>query len=150
MTDADGRILRQHSMSRPRSASFTILVIDDNTGILEMATELLMSDGHRALSASGGEDGLGMVRAICPDLILLDYHMPGMDGLGVVERLKADAATRRIPVVALTSGTGDEANALIRAGCIGFIPKPFEPAEFLQIVRQILSATVGRHQRPGR
>jgi len=52
-------------------------------------------------------------------------------------------------VVALTSGTGDQANALIRAGCIGFIPKPFEPAEFLQIVDEILNATVGRSQRAG-
>jgi CheY-like chemotaxis protein len=135
--------------TRKYSMPFTILVIDDDPLILEMATELLAEKGHRALSALGGSEGLTQARAERPDLILLDYHMPRIDGLAVVQRLKADAVTRRIPVVALTSGTGDQANALIRAGCIGFIPKPFEPAEFLQIVDEILNATVGRSQRAG-
>ena len=136
--------------TRKYSMPFTILVIDDDPLILEMATELLAEKGHRALSALGGSEGLTQARAERPDLILLDYHMPRIDGLAVVQRLKADAVTRRIPVVALTSGTGDQANALIRAGCIGFIPKPFEPAEFLQIVSEILDATAGRRQHPGR
>ncbi len=135
--------------TRKYSMPFTILVIDDDPLILEMATELLAEKGHRALSALGGSEGLTQARAERPDLILLDYHMPRIDGLAVVQRLKADAVTRRIPVVALTSGTGDQANALIRAGCIGVIPKPFEPAEFLQIVDEILNATVGRSQRAG-
>jgi CheY-like chemotaxis protein len=135
--------------TRKYSMPFTILVIDDDPLILEVATELLAEKGHRALSALGGSEGLTQARAERPDLILLDYHMPRIDGLAVVQRLKADAVTRRIPVVALTSGTGDQANALIRAGCIGFIPKPFEPAEFLQIVDEILNATVGRSQRAG-
>jgi two-component system, cell cycle response regulator DivK len=135
--------------TRKYSMPFTILVIDDDPLILEVATELLAEKGHRALSALGGSEGLTQALAERPDLILLDYHMPRIDGLAVVQRLKADAVTRRIPVVALTSGTGDQANALIRAGCIGFIPKPFEPAEFLQIVDEILNATVGRSQRAG-
>ena len=88
-----------------------------------------------------------MVRTVRPDLILVDYHMPRIDGLAVVQRLKADAVTRRIPVVALTSGTGDQANALIRAGCIGFIPKPFEPAAFPRLVVDFLNATVGKSRR---
>src|SRR5881409_3736915 len=118
-------------MSRP---TFTVLVIDDDPQILEMVTELLALDGHRVLSASSGEDGLTRARADHPDLILLDYHMPVMDGLEVMERLKANAANRRIPVVALTSGTAGHANELVRAGCLGFIPKPFEPAGFRLVV----------------
>ena len=73
---------------------FTVLVIDDDPLILQMATELLATEGHRALAALGGENGLTQARAEQPDLILLDYHMPGVDGLGVVQRLKA-WATRR-------------------------------------------------------
>jgi CheY-like chemotaxis protein len=77
-------------------------------------------------------------------LILVDYHMPEMDGLAVVEALKSDAATRGIPVVAFTSGTAAEANRLVRAGCIGFIPKPFEPGSLPALVAQFLRATVAR------
>jgi CheY-like chemotaxis protein len=62
----------------------------------------------------------------------------------VLESLKADTATRRIPVVAMTSGTAEHANALSRAGCLGFIPKPFAPMEFVQLVEQFANATVGR------
>jgi CheY-like chemotaxis protein len=77
-------------------------------------------------------------------LILVDYHMPEMDGLAVVEALKCDAVTRGIPVVAFTSGTAAEANRLVRAGCIGFIPKPFEPGSLPGLVAQFLRATVAR------
>ena len=75
-----------------------------------------------------------MMQAVHPDLILLDYFMPEMNGLAVIERLKADAATRRIPVVALTSGTAGDASRLSRAGSVGFIFKPFEPTEFLRLI----------------
>jgi len=101
---------RYSMMSRPRpGGAFTILVIDDDPGLLETATELLSADGHRVLVASRGLDALAMMQAVHPDLILLDYYMPDMDGLAVIEQLKADAATRRIPVVA--GNLGD------RGGC---------------------------------
>jgi CheY-like chemotaxis protein len=67
-----------------------------------------------------------------------------MNGPAVVERLKADAGTWRIPVVARTSGTAEHAKELSRAGCIGFIPKPFELATFRRLVAEFLNATVGR------
>ena len=134
-------------MSSPNAPAFTILVIDDEPGILDLASELLASDGHRVLVASSGEDGLAMVRAVRPDLILVDYHMPGMNGLEVVRRLKADAETQRIPVVSLTSGTAEDAKQLSRAGCVAFIPKPFEPTDFLRLIVDILNATGGGGQR---
>ena len=86
-----------------------------------------------------------MIRAVHPDLILLDYFMPKMNGLEVLRQLKADAKTRESPVVAMTSGTADEANALSEAGCVAFIPKP---SEFLRLVAGILRETVGRIRRP--
>ena len=73
--------------------------------------------------------------------------MPEMDGLAVVGALKSDAATRGIPTVAFTSGTAAEANQLVRAGCIGFIPKPFEPGTLPEFVAQFLRATVARDRR---
>jgi len=77
-------------------------------------------------------------------LILVDYHMPTMNGLAVVQRLKADAVTRHIPIVALTSASAAEANELGRAGCIAFIPKPFEPTEFRRLIADIVRVTVGK------
>lgn len=136
-------------MGRPDRTPFTILVIDDDPSVRETATDLLALDGHRVLSASGGEDGLARARAERPDLILLDYHMPVMTGVAVLQRLKADPVTRRIPVVALTSGTAEHANELSRAGCLGFIPKPFAPTEFLRLVAEILDETVGRSRGRG-
>ena len=126
---------------------FTVLVIDDDTLILSTLTELLRAHGHRALEAATGRAGIEIARAERPDLILVDHHMPEMDGLAVVGALKADGATRAIPVVAFTSASAVEANRLVRAGCIGFIPKPFEPGTLPGLVAEFLRATVGRSRR---
>jgi CheY-like chemotaxis protein len=121
-----------------------ILVIDDDRVIRDTATELLQMDGHMVLVASTGEDGLAMVRVVLPDLILVDSDMPVMSGLEVVHRIKADAEAQRIPLVALTSGPDEDASELSGAGCIAFIPKPFEPVSFLRLVADLLDVTVER------
>ena len=131
-------------MNPPRSSPFTILVIGDDRLVLSTASDLLTAEGHRVLTASSGEEGLGMARTIRTDLVLVDYGMPVRNGLEVVQRLKADTETRRIPVVALTSGTAEDANELSRAGCVAFIPKPFEPRNFVRLVADILKETIGR------
>src|SRR5437899_11270156 len=91
--------------TRKYSMPFTILVIDDDPLILEMATELLAEKGHRALSALGGSEGLTQALAERPDLILLDSHMPRTGDLTGVHHLKADAMTRLIKVLGPTYGT---------------------------------------------
>ena len=138
---------RRYSVtSQRRPEAFTILVIDDDPQVLEVATDLLSNSGYRALVASSGQDALAMMQAIRPDLILLDYHMPDIDGVTVIWQLRVDEATRRIPVIALTAGTAEDANKLSRAGSIGVILKPFESGEFLRFVADVLNATVGRRR----
>jgi CheY-like chemotaxis protein len=95
-------------MGKADPAQVRILVVDDHALVLSTLTELLRAHGHRVLEATKGRDGLELARAERPDLILVDYHMPEMDGLAVVGALKSDAATRGIPTVAFTSGTAAE------------------------------------------
>jgi CheY-like chemotaxis protein len=121
--------------------------MDDDPIVLGTLTDLLRAHGHRILEAPNGRVGLELARTERPELILVDYHMPEMDGLAVVAALKSETTTRGIPVVAFTSGTAAEANLLIRAGCIGFIPKPFEPGALPGLVDQFLRATVARGPR---
>ena len=134
-------------MQSSSPGGFTILVIDDDPIVLTTLAELLIAHGHRVLNAAKGSDGIDLARAERPDLILVDYHMPEMDGLAVVGALKSEATTRAIPVVAFTSGSAAEANRLVRAGCIGFVPKPFEPGTLPSLVAQFLKATVARGPR---
>jgi CheY-like chemotaxis protein len=121
-----------------------VLVIDDDPMVLDVATEVLLSRGHSVLPANSGPEGLRLARLHAPHLILVDQRMPGMDGLTVVARLKEDPVLRKIPVIAFTSGTSLDAERLVKAGCLGYIPKPFEIAAFARVVAEFLAATHGR------
>ena len=117
-----------------------ILVIEDNRANMTLAVFLLQSAGHSVLSASDAEAGVALARDQHPDLILMDIQLPGMDGLQASALLKRDAATRDIPVIALTALAmkGDE-ERILAAGCDGYIAKPMPYREFLAAVAARLS-----------
>ena len=117
----------------------TVLVVEDNATNMTLALFLLESAGHSVLSALDAEAGLMMARERCPDLILMDIQLPGMDGLEATALLKADAVTRAIPVIALTALAmkGDE-ERIRAAGCDGYIAKPMRYKEFLATVATAL------------
>jgi two-component system cell cycle response regulator DivK len=112
-----------------------VLIIEDNAANMKLATFLLESAGHTVLSATDAEAGLTYARGEQPDLILMDIHLPGMDGLEATMLLKRDDATRAIPVIALTALAmkGDE-ERIRAAGCIGYIAKPMRYQEFLATI----------------
>jgi CheY-like chemotaxis protein len=116
--------------------------------VLETIAALLKAAGHHVFGAASGPDGLARAAAERPDIILVDYTMPGMDGLETTRGLKTQSATRAIPVVALTAAMSSRVKALMQAGCIAFIPKPIDPATFARQVEDFLQATVAR-RRPG-
>jgi len=119
-----------------------ILIIEDNATNMKLATILLESAGYTVLSAMDAEAGLTSARSEQPDLILMDIHLPGMDGLEATMLLKRDNATRAIPVIALTALAmkGDE-ERIRAAGCVGYIAKPMRYQEFLAtIAAQLASA----------
>ena len=118
-----------------------ILIIDDNHMNLELATDLLELSGYRVLQAEDAQNGIALANAERPSLILMDIHLPGVDGLTALKILKEDAKLLDIPIVALTAYAmkGDEEKALA-AGCIGYITKPINTREFSRQVASFLKS----------
>lgn len=103
-----------------------VLVVEDDPDVCDVLMRMLRRAGHTVRSASNGADAVVLAQEQRPDIILMDLVLPMMNGLAATRRLKADARTAHIPVLAL-SGRGladDEARAR-GAGCDGFITKPF-------------------------
>lgn len=123
-------------------AGETILIVDDNAANLKLARVLLTGEGYAVQTAIDAEQALETLKSFRPQLILMDIQLPGMDGLELTRRLKADPATRGITVVALTAYAmkGDEQKALA-AGCSGYISKPIDTRRLGADVASYLEAT---------
>ncbi len=117
-----------------------ILVIEDNALNLELVTDLLEVNGFIVHSARTADEGLRLAGELLPDLVLMDIGLPGMDGLVATQHLKANPATRHLPVVALTSHAmkGDEETAR-QAGCDGYMTKPIETRTFVETLMRYLA-----------
>ncbi len=117
-----------------------ILIIDDEAGIRSFMNRVLMShcEVHEAVD---GEEGLRQVKIIHPDLIFLDLHLPGMDGLSVLSRLKADPKTQAIPIV-IVSVRGESQTLLEgqNAGAADYLIKPFPIEDLQRIAARYLPA----------
>jgi CheY-like chemotaxis protein len=125
-----------------------ILIIEDNLLNLELATDLLEANGFVVHSAQTAEEGLRMARELLPDLVLMDFSLPGMDGLTATKNLKADPATRHLAVVGLTANAmkGDEELALA-AGCDGYLTKPIDTRTFIATVTKFIALAKLRQTR---
>ena len=119
-----------------------ILLIEDHQEIWDFLSRRLKRRGYDVLVAQDGQQGLDMVRAESPDLVLLDMNLPVMDGWTVAQTLKGDAVTKHIPIVALTAHAlaGDREKAL-SAGCDDYHAKPID---FSQLLNQIEAALATR------
>lgn len=128
-----------------------ILVVDDNPTNLKLASALLQSEGHEVVPAGDAEQAQALLSERVPDLILMDIALPGMDGLELTRRLKADPRLRHVPVIALTAFAmkGDEQKAR-DAGCDGYITKPIDTRAMPALVRQALQQAAQRAPGAGR
>jgi two-component system alkaline phosphatase synthesis response regulator PhoP len=117
----------------------TILVVDDEEDIRELVELNLGREGYQVLACDTGECALELSRTKKPDLIVLDLMLPGVDGLEVCRRLKADADTRQIPVVMLTA-KGEEADIVagLEIGADDYVTKPFSGKVLAARVRRLL------------
>jgi len=124
-----------------------VLVIEDNVDSRSLMTYLLHAFGHDPVEACTGEEGLDLVQAQAPDLVVCDLALPGIDGFVFLRRLRERTELRRIPLIAVTAFAmvGDRERAL-RAGFDGYIPKPIVPETF---VAQLEGFLVSPNGRPG-
>jgi two-component system cell cycle response regulator DivK len=114
-----------------------VLVIEDEEANMRLATELLQMNGYEVLQARTGQEGLYIANEHQPDLILMDFELPGMTGLEILRELKSSAKTKAIKVIAVTARAmvGDE--AMIKdAGADHYLSKPYKYQDFLHIVKE--------------
>lgn len=117
----------------------TILIVEDNPSHMKLAADLLERSGYTVLRAADAESGLPMAREHRPDLVLMDLQLPGMDGIAATRMLKADAATRPIPVIVVTAYLDAHPEAEARAaGAAALIAKPYHYKDLLAAVAAAL------------
>jgi CheY-like chemotaxis protein len=123
-----------------------VLIVDDNPFNVKLARRLLAAEGFDVRAAATADDALEMVTTWAPQLILMDLHLPGVDGLALTRRLRADPASEGTVIIAFSaeSSPGDEQRA-VGAGCDGFIPKPIDTKQFGPRVRGYLAARRSAH-----
>ncbi|MDR1990828.1 MAG: HAD-IA family hydrolase [Acidobacteriaceae bacterium] len=134
LMERSGAPLAREKSDRPR-----VLLVDDYSDAREMYREYLMLTGFEVVEAANGMEALDRAVETEPDIILMDLSLPVMDGWEATRRLKADARTARIPVVAITGhvsfGMSEGAQ---RAGCDAFVTKPCLPEDLVTQIRRLL------------
>ena len=117
----------------------TILIIEDEEDIAELLRHSLVKEGYQPLVAASGEDGLKLARDKLPTLILLDLMLPGMDGLEVCRKLRAEPKTSAMTILMLTA-KGEESDVVVglELGADDYVTKPFSPKVLLARIRALL------------
>ena len=119
--------------------SAVVLVVEDNARNLKLVRDVLAHAGFEVLEAGDAETGLELARARVPDLVLMDVHLPGIDGVEALARLRADATTAAIPVVALTAyAMKEDRERFEAAGFDGYLEKPISVRELPGQVEAVL------------
>jgi two-component system cell cycle response regulator DivK len=117
-----------------------VLIVEDNPRNLKLVRDVLEHVGYRTLEATTADDGLALAREHRPDIVLMDVQLPGIDGVQALGRLRADPATRAIPVVAVTAfAMKDDSARFVAAGFDGYLEKPISVREFPDHVAEFLN-----------
>ena len=123
-----------------------ILIVEDNARSRKLARDVLQYKGYQTVETETGEEALQLARTRHPALILMDIQLPGIDGITALHRLRAEAETRDIPVMAVTaSAMTHNRQEILAAGFDGYQSKPINIKDFVQAVQQMLE----RHRGAG-
>ena len=128
-------------MSKVGYPSRTIMVVDDTDDLRLMVAQFLILAGYRVVEATNGLEAVELVHRRCPDLILMDLNMPLLDGLSATERIRGyKDQCSDVPVVALTAyDSSDIKDAVFRAGCNDYLPKPIDFDRLEKVVSRFLN-----------
>jgi two-component system cell cycle response regulator DivK len=116
----------------------TVLVVEDDADIRALLKMVLESDGYQVVEATSGREAVSAAAALRPDLVLMDISLPLLDGLSATREIKADEATRGVPVVAVSAYHSARRRA-IQAGCSELVGKPVDTEELLRVARELTS-----------
>jgi two-component system, cell cycle response regulator DivK len=122
-----------------------ILVVEDDPHSSRIAVAALEHAGFSCQTAANAGEALSALQRQRPNLVLMDFNLPGLDGLQLTRWIKEDDLTRDIPVLAVTAYAMEgDADIARESGCDGYIPKPYDPADLVRETKRLLDAT-----RPG-
>lgn len=120
-----------------------MLVVDDNKVIRQLIRVNLELEGLEVVTAADGAECLDVVHRVRPDVVTLDVVMPRLDGLRTAARLRADPRTRELPLAIISACTQVEVESGLDVGVDAFLAKPFEPAELVRLVKQLIERKPG-------
>jgi len=117
----------------------TILIVEDNEKNMKLARDILRAKGYATLEAVNGETGVRLALEHKPDLVLMDIQLPDINGIEAFGRIRGNADTSAVPVVAFTASvTANDRSRITDAGFDGFLSKPINLKEFMDTVRRML------------
>ena len=118
-----------------------VLAIDDSRTIRELLRVAMEGAGFAYISACDGVEGVARFSEVVPDVVITDINMPNMDGYGVIEAIRGGGLESKVPILVLTTESGDKLKARARAaGATGWIVKPFDDAALISVVRRVTGA----------
>jgi len=125
-----------------RTTPASVLVVEDDVHSARIATSALEHAGFRCRHVINAQDALAALKQERPDLVVMDFNLPGLDGLQLTRWIKEDDLTRDIPVLAVTAYAMQGDDEIAReTGCSGYIAKPYDPALLVEEARRLVDAT---------
>ncbi|MBC7624085.1 MAG: response regulator, partial [Aeromicrobium sp.] len=122
---------------QPVRANPLVMVVDDSLTVRKITSRMLSRENFEVVTAKDGVDGLQQLQDVAPDVILLDVEMPRMDGFEFARNVRADAKTKHIPIIMITSRTADKhRNHALELGVNEYMGKPYQEEQLLQLIRQ--------------
>lgn len=117
----------------------TILSVDDSSSIRQMVAFTLKGAGYEVIEAVDGHEALEKAKTKTVDMVLTDQNMPRMDGLTLIKNLRAMSSYKSVPILMLTTESGDAMKAQGKAaGATGWLVKPFDPAKLLEVTKKVI------------